>query len=328
MKFFKNCFLAAKRRFKDIKYNYYYVKFKEWLHYNKEHIIMLFVVTTTIFIWGYAQTILISGPKDSAFWLSIIPNPVMSMLGILISTYFVSNLVTSSQGKKQKKVLAEIFDSSLDKLSESIMIDFIFFLTYGEEWKKIIGNRENLERYLCELANDSSSLVTYQYVMGDVSVNLHGIEHLEDCFLKDWEEVKEAMKSKYIYYFDQIAAHVGTSPKEYSSFLETPKSVIQQDHIKVERIRYIDELVIVTETKIKKFYNEYEFILPIEIKRALQSIKNKLIEQKNIYRKIEMYKLVDSENSKEQTPLLHKEIVSLSEKTADEVLYLLKYFRI
>ncbi|QWH20721.1 hypothetical protein EXW62_27360 (plasmid) [Bacillus mycoides] len=296
-------------------------KIKLWIYYLMGHFKIVTFVVVIIGIWVYVQTLLYGKPLDKTFWLSLIPNPVMTALGILISTYFVNIQTKSNEQKKQKKILKEIFGDKLCNLTKSIMFDYVCFLSNAEEYRLTHGREDKLVKYFNELSKDASTIITYDRVISDIKINVENVNFLNGSFIKDWNNMR--------YEVDLMMHARGMEMQNPVHIPEDSFEEIERGRdIQVDRIQFIKGLNNSVTSNIDAFMQEFEFVLPLEIKSTLHSIKHNLAEQEVIYQGIENFRLVYNERAKKFIPDLHQSIVQHTEKTSEDILFLWKYFRI
>lgn len=302
-------------------YQYFKSKIRLWFYYLHEHFKIISFVIVVIGIWIWVQTLLHEEPLDKTFWLSLIPNPVMTAVGILISTYFVNIQTKSNEQKKQKKILIDIFGAKLYKLIDSMMIDYVCFLSNAEDWQLTHGHRDNLVKYFTKLSKDASTIITYDKVISDIKINVDNINLINESFIKDWKNMK---------YEVDLMLHVrGMEIKNPVHIPEDSFEKIERGRdIRVDKMQFIKGMNDSVTSNINAFMQEFELVLPLDIKRALHSIKNNLAEQQVNYHRIENYRLIFGERAKKDIPHLHQFIVRHTELTAEDILFLWNYFKV
>ncbi|WP_142340068.1 hypothetical protein [Priestia megaterium] len=293
---------------------------KRFFKWYKADFIMVLFVSVVIVLGLFAQSRIHGGGINNTFWLSLIPNAIMDMVGIIISTYLVSRLTAYSQEQKQKRILADIFGTKLITLTELMMIDYVFFLSEGKEWKLTHGHRDKLIKYLSGIAKNATTLITYEKLMNDIQLNVNDINLMPNCFIHNWEDINAEIQLMMEYREKGQPARVHNA--EYIN-------IVNGKIIRLDRTRLISGVSDSAAENIKNFYEEFELVLPIEIKRSLQSIKDMLKEQGKFYQNVEGYRLIAETNiSKEMVPLIQKRIINLTQETAKEIVYIWNYFKI
>ncbi|MFP3918549.1 hypothetical protein U5N28_12130, partial [Lysinibacillus telephonicus] len=190
--------------------------------YGREHKVILSFTLGIAFLMFLIQ-FLIDGELDGDFWESLIPNVIIDMLGILITSYIISYLFLSSQEIKAKEKVHRMLGKRYEEMVMNLARDYITFLSKKPATvEKDIFNMESIIPQIKEINSNINNYIKEDFLKKGVSIIEFDNSIRSNSTLGKIRK-KELTVQQYTYYFKK------KNLSELDAFISKYLSVLPDD---------------------------------------------------------------------------------------------------